>query len=84
MSGFERCAIEWPVLVALLATMTRAGLAILSYALAQPLGVLFGRGARAKHLAEALSRCLDTIPIIVLLWHLGWLRTAGVACLGRW
>ena len=36
MSGFERWAVEWPVLVALLATVTGAGLAILTYALAQP------------------------------------------------
>ena len=81
MSGFERWAFEWPVLVALLATVACAGLAILSYVLAGPLSVLFGGGARARHLAEALSRCLATIPVIVLLWHL---EAAGLARLGGW
>jgi len=84
MSGFERWAVEWPVLVALLATVTGAGLAILTYALAQPLGVLFGRGARARHLAESLSRCLATALVVVLLWHLGWLEATGLARLGGW
>ncbi len=84
MSEIEWWALEWPVVVALLATMTGAGLAISAYALAQPLGALFGRGARARHLGEALSRCLATIPVIVLLWHLRWLRTTGLALLGGW
>jgi len=84
MSGFERWALEWPVLVALLATVACAGLAILSYVLAGPLSVLFGRGARARHLAEALSRCLATTPVIVLLWRVGWLEAAGLARLGGW
>jgi membrane protease YdiL (CAAX protease family) len=84
MSGFERWAIEWPVLVALLATVIGGGLAILSYALAGPLSALFGGGARARHLAEALSRCLATTPVIVLLWRLKWLEAAGLARLGGW
>lgn len=84
MSGFERWVIEWPVLAALLATVAGAGLAISAYVLAQPLRVVFGRGTLVRHLVEALSRYLTIVPVIVLLWHLGWLEAAGLARFGGW